>query len=198
MSENMADRCKIYLTSYGFDHDIVPRLTLDSMDHFRDDIFEMIARVKVAKRDALRANSDVSEEALLYASDSIPPSTYYKQLKQFHEHQENVRSKRHTRGVRLVPPGQIVHLVRTTGRTMNTTGCCFSRAPASDDAENQAEIRGSLDYAARWAHRSDLAEIVISGHMVSDHSASNMLAELAATAGLFGLAPPFLVKQEAT
>jgi sn1-specific diacylglycerol lipase len=196
MSENMADRCKDYLTSYIFDHDIVPRLTLDSMDHFRDDIFEMIARVKVAKREAIKAGPDVSEEVLLYGSNNVPPSRYSEQLKLLHEYQENIRSKRHTRGVPLFPPGQIVHLVRTSGQEVNTTGCCLGRAPAADGAENQAEIRRSMDYAARWAHRSDLAEIVISSHMVSDHSAPNMLSELAATADLFGIASPFLVQQD--
>lgn len=207
MSENMADQCKDYLTSYVFGHDIVPRLTLDSMDHFRDNVFEMVARVKLTKRDAIQAHANISEDMLLYQQDCIPPSEYYEQLKEFHQHQESLRQKREKRNVRLFPPGEIVHLVKTTEQVHvvePSDCCCLNQRAARSDADadaatdgggNQTEISWSFDYAARWAHRSDLAEIVISSHMLSDHSAPNMLTELLKTADLFGLSPPFVIDE---
>ena len=201
MSENMADECKSYLTSYVFDHDIVPRLSLDSMDHFRDDVFEMVARVKLTKRDAIRADADATEDTLLYERDCIPPSNYHQQLEDFLCHQESLRSKRDKRNVHLYPPGEIVHLVKTTMEKQveePPSDCCLRVGFFHNVAvgKDHTEICQSFDYAARWAHRSDLAEIVISSHMVSDHSAPNILAELQRTANLFGLSPPFVGKEE--
>jgi hypothetical protein len=199
MSENMADRCKSFLTSYVFDHDIVPRMTLESMDHFRDDILEAVARVKVTKREALRARTSAAEGTLLHRKSQIPPSNYYHQLEEFFHHQESLRGKRGTRDIRLYPPGEIVHLVKTTESVVEQSGCCLPRSGTGrvykegDDDDGAKQINGGLDYAARWGHRSDLAEIVISSHMVTDHSAPNLINELQATAQIFGIRAPYVV-----
>lgn len=190
----MAESCKAYLTSYVLNHDIVPRFSLESMDHLRDGIFEVIARIKVTKYQASHAEPDTEEAALLHGKESIPSSKFQEQLQRFHQHQEEIRAGRQTRDITLCPPGKIVHLVKTNEDTEPARkGCCCS--PRSSEVVPEAEITRTFDYAPLWAHRSDLAEITISSHFLSDHSSLNVMAELEKTAAeRFGLTAPFVIR----
>lgn len=193
MSESMAEACKSYLTSYVFDHDIIPRTTLEAVEHLRGSLYEMVARVKLRKRDVMRASPEMDEDMLLHGRDRIPPSRYYDQVLAFYEHQETIRKKRKHRNIRLVPPGKIVHLVRTSEPIQLQRSCCCSASQEVADGASGRSLENQTNYTARWAHKRDFDEIVLSSHMLSDHSAPNIMSELEAIARSHGLSSPFVV-----
>jgi sn1-specific diacylglycerol lipase len=181
LSKNMADSCKEYLTTYVLDDDIIPRLSLQSLEHLRDDVLEMIARVKVTKRQAVYARRSYSAETngtLLHRQESIPPSLFCEQLADFQAHNEKRKSERAMLDVPLYPPGKIVHLVKT-----GTTSCCPLSCKTGHDNP----------YTARWVEASDLGEVIISSHLLDDHDPLHGLNELERIAATFGLSPPFTI-----
>ena len=91
---------------------------------------------------------------------------------------------RDVRAIPLCPPGKIVQLVKTTADEP-PAGCCSFGATAADSDEQSAP------YAARWAHVTDFAEIIISSHFLDDHSSPNVLRELEGMAEVFGLSSPY-------
>jgi sn1-specific diacylglycerol lipase len=188
VSSNMAEECKDYLTSYVLDHDIVPRMSVGSLENLRKGMLDMLARLKVTKFQATHAGPQVDQNMLLHRQDSIPPSKFKEQLDEFLERREEVIALRDVRTVPLYPPGKLVQLVKTADDTP-PTGCCSSAAVEVQDTP----------YMARWAHVEDLSEIILSSHFLDDHSTVNVLREIERTAGVFGLSgPTFTVQQEDT
>ena len=176
----MAERCKEYLTSYVLDDDIIPRLSLQSMEHLRDDVLEMIARIKVTKQQALYAKRSYSAETnskILHSRESIPPSKFKEQLAEFHAHSERKTKESPILDVPLYPPGTIVHLLKTGEKR-----CCLLSCK-NDGQDNP--------YTATWIEASDLSEVIISPHLLNDHDPLNVLNELERIACAFGLSPPF-------
>jgi len=186
MSENLAENCKSYLTSYVFDHDIVPRLSLESMEHLRNEILETIARIKVTKYEASQAQPNVDEAFLVHGKDEIPPSKFLEKLDDFHRYQDGLKESRETRSVKLHPPGKIVHLVGQRDEE-NDEELALGQADMSEHEQS-----ASFDYIAYWAERNDLAEIIISSHFLSDHSSLNVMAQLEITAERFDMSTPFI------
>lgn len=186
VSENMAEDCKEYLTSYVLDHDIVPRMSLGSLENLRNDMLDMIARLKVTKFQATHANPQVDKDMLLHREDSIPPSKFKEQLDVFREQRDEAMTLRDVRSIPLYPPGKIVQLVKTAD-DKPPAGCCSSSAVEEQDTP----------YAARWAHVEDFSEIIISSHFLDDHSSSNVLRELERTAEVFGLSSPYTFQEDA-
>jgi len=185
LSQHLAERSKDFLTSYVLDNDIVPRLSQESMENLRDDVLEMIARIKVSKRDAVLASRGRGKETLddlLYSKQSIPPSKFKDELTEFHAHCTERKEERTMINVQLVPPGNIVHMVKT--------GFNASRCPCGGS-------RGSL-YTAQWIEASDLSEITISAHLLDDHIPLNVLTELEQIAAEFGLSSPFTLNEESS
>jgi sn1-specific diacylglycerol lipase len=181
LSKNMADSCKEYLTTYVLDDDIIPRLSLQSLERLRDDVLEMIARVKVTKREAICARRSCSAETnnmLLHRQESIPPSTFCEQLADFRSHNEQRKSERTMLDIPLYPPGNIVHLVGTG----ETSSCPLS-----------CKTGHGNPYTARWIEASDLGEVIISSHLLADHDPLHVLNELERIAAVFGLSPPFTI-----
>lgn len=185
VSENMADECKDYLTSYVLDHDIVPRMSLTSLENLRNDMLDVIASLKVTKHQATNASQDVGTELLLHRQNSIPASKFKEQLDEFREQRDEARTIRDVRSIPLCPPGKIVQLVKTTA-TEPPAGCCSFGAIAAAGSDEQ-----SAPYAARWAHMTDFEEIIISSHFLDDHSSPNVLRELERMAEVFGLSSPY-------
>jgi sn1-specific diacylglycerol lipase len=186
LSENMAKRCKEYLTSYVLDDDIIPRLSLQSMEHLRDDVLEMIARIKVTKQHAMHAKRSYNAETngeILHSRESIPPSKFSEQLVEFHAHNEKKKEESPMLDVPLYPPGKIVHLVKTGEKR----GCLLSCK--TDGHDNP--------YTATWVEASDLSEVIISSHLLDDHHPLNVLKELERIADAFGLSPPFTIPERA-
>jgi len=192
VSLTMAERCKDYLTSYVLDTDIVPRLSLGSMEHLRDSAFEMIARIKVSKYEALHAKRDVGEVGrLIHQKVDTPASSFKEQLDNFRERLATKKNLRKELHIPLYPPGQIVHLVKTD-EDEQPSGCC------SCGGKVDTILQGELRYAARWAHRDDFAEVFISSHFLNDHSSTNVLMELERVAELFGLSSPYTMDEQSS
>lgn len=181
LSRQMAESSKDYLTSYVLDSDIVPRLSQESMECLRDDVLEMIARIKVSKRDAVIASRGRSKETLdeiLYSTQSIPQSKFMDELTEFRERYAKRKDTRTMINVRLVPPGILVHLVRTGFSTSSKYPCA-----------SQKDL-----YTARWIEADDLREIIISARLLDDHNPLNVLTELETIAtSEFGLSSPFTI-----
>ena len=186
VSHDMAESCKEYLTSYVLDHDIVPRISMDSLENLRNDMLDMIARLKVTKLEANRANQNVDKDTLLHRQNSTPPSDFKKQLDKFHERLHEAKGDRYVRSTQLFPPGRIVQLVKTAEEEPQSA-CCCSR-PTVDEDQN-------TPYAARWAQAHDFKEILISPHFLNDHSTVNVMRELERTAEVFGLSSPYTIDE---
>lgn len=184
LSRHLAESSKDFLTSYILDADIVPRLSQESMENLRDDVLEMIARIKVTKRHAVIASRGRGEESiddLLYAKKSIPPSKFLDELTEFRKRYADRKEGRTMANVRLVPPGNLVHMVKTGFTTKAKHPCCGYGSNAAHNA-----------YKARWIEASDLNEIIISAHLLDDHNPLNVLEELENIAKEeYDLSPPF-------
>jgi len=112
-----ATYCKSFLTSYVLNNDMVIRLSVDSMETLRNDTLDLISRMKVNKMKILKSISKVkhnfSEDELLFDSQHIPRSKFVEQVEKYKEVQEQIKRKRGRIGVKLFPPGRIVHFVQS-------------------------------------------------------------------------------------
>jgi sn1-specific diacylglycerol lipase len=94
MSAGVAVAGQAFITSFILDADIVPRLSYQSMEHLRNDVLEMIARIKVPKYQimaGLRGKTFAESNAeTLHRSSPIKPSTFSRQLEKFKEHQQGM------------------------------------------------------------------------------------------------------------
>lgn len=191
VSENMAQDCKEWVTSYVLDDDIVPRISMVALENFRNDMLDMIARLKVTKFQATHAKPQVDKDMLLHRQDSTPPSAFKERLDEFRQQREEAMTLRDVRTRPLYIPGKIVHLVPVATPDDVSSGCCCASSSAVD------EDMGT-PYAARWGHVDDFGEIIISSHFLDDHSSANVLGELERTASVFGLSSPFTVDENET
>jgi len=160
MSTNLANQP--YITSYVLGSDIVPRLSLGSLENLRDDILDMIARTKVPKHKILSLNpfqrsASLSFYDTIYDSDqAIPDSKFVRQLNEFKSHQQSTRIERGLENIALVPPGQrIMHLIKTSERP---NGCCFKMF-----------AKVECEYTPIWALREDFSVISLASSMALDH-----------------------------
>jgi sn1-specific diacylglycerol lipase len=146
-----------HITSYVLDSDLVPRLSLHSVVGLRNDVIEMIARVKVPKHTILgRGHKNDSKNTMdfVHRQDSIPPSPYYGRVLEFQKHQTQLQNERNVPDVKLCLPGRIVHLI-----------------------ENRMEYRwrrGSV-YIPIWAEREDFNEIQLTKNFLVDHDPERYL-----------------------
>jgi sn1-specific diacylglycerol lipase len=179
-SENLADECSEWTTSYILDTDIIPRVSVESFEALRDEILEMIARIKIPKYEVVhyRGQKDGQEMSLdeflansLHHKEDIKESKFVEQLREFREFQRSLKAKHHLSYVGLYPPGKIIQLF------------------ASDTLMRSVEIENP--YTARWAEKKDFREVVLSSHFLSDHKTANVKAELHAMAERFGLEQPY-------
>jgi hypothetical protein len=185
----MAQSCEDYLTSYVLDTDIVPRLSLGSMEQLRESVLEMVARIKVTKYEALHAKRDVGELGrLIHQKQETPASIFKGQLDKFREHLATKRSRRKELHIPLYPPGKIVQLVKTK-EDEQPSGCCSCRSRVN------SHFRAESPCALRWAHRDDFAEVLISSHFLEDHKTANVLRELERVAEVFGLSAPYALDE---
>ena len=158
-----------FITSYVLDVDIVPRLSLHSIECLRDDVLLMIARIRVPKhmafRDCRQLGLTARDKTKCLTVDSLktvthdrggtPKSSFYEQVRKFNQRQRKLKSKRTLGDVQLGPPGRIVHLVEN----------CLNDASSYFDFLRQRETR----YIPVWAEKVDLSEIQISKTLIDDH-----------------------------
>jgi sn1-specific diacylglycerol lipase len=128
----LATKSNEFVTSFVLDSDLVPRLTVHSMEHLRNEVLNIFGRIKVPKSHVaknfivntiIKANEDDSidpdylaklNDEMLYPHDSSPlESEFHLQCKRFQEIQNARRENRGGyRNIKLYPPGKIVQLVK--------------------------------------------------------------------------------------
>jgi len=168
-----------FITSYALDVDIVPRLSLHSMECLRDDVLRMIARIKVPKHEAFRDSRGLvlaakdekqsvsinSLTAVAHSKGDIPDSSFYEQVYKFMQRQRNLKMQRELEDVKLFPPGRIVHLVEN---------CLHGGETSYLDFFRPHETR----YTPVWANASDFSEIQVSRTLLDDHHPDKYLLHL--------------------
>jgi sn1-specific diacylglycerol lipase len=193
----MATQCKEWCTSCVLDSDLVPRLTVESIERLRDEILDLIGRIKVPKSVVAQrftentfrlCNDNYDIEGvytddmvdILFNPDEVPETEYQQQLRRFREIQiERRRHRGTTRSIQLYPPGRILHLVKTGEKRSCTAGlakvitCCTTNIGSS--------------YVPIWVDNDDLNEIVVGPRMGTDHFPNrirSILDEIAADVGI--------------
>lgn len=183
-SRQLSESSKEYVTSYVLGDDVVPRLGLNGVENLRHEVLSIIAKIKVPKHVVLRPLSrqeDVIEanKRMLYGSSADIPSesAFWKAVLEFEEVQR-IKKTESGPDIGLYPPGNIIHLFRTTeDKRCLDLSCAFKKHPD--------------DYVARYAEVDDLQEIIVSAKALADHQPHIVLAELERVAESFGLMAPY-------
>ena len=180
-SKRTAIRCKDFVTSFVIDTDLVPRLSIENMEHLRNEILSLIGQIRVPKVKVLQSifdsNTEQCIESLLYPVDSSPTDTKYAhQLQEFKNIQSNLKQQRGRHVIKMYPPGKIIHLLKTG----NKQSCCekFCNTKSYNKIESH--------YTPYWADIDHFNEIVISPSMWTDHFPSKVCIELEKIALQYG------------
>jgi len=196
-SEGLATRCQSYITTYVLNADLVPRISTRTLEHMRDEVLQMIARIKVPKKlifEINRSGKKLSESPfglklkdLLHDADTIPESDFKADLNRFEQREKkNLNISK----IPLHPPGKFIHLVKTMssqeqrifqqGRFMpfDLFNCFTCDKFVAEDK-----------YAPRYAVLSDFDDIVISSTLISDHMIEAVELAFFHAAEAFGVDP---------
>ena len=189
-SEKMARRSKDYVCSYVLHDDIVPRLSYASLVNLRNDLIEMIARMKVPKHKVFDANLTPWKEQkllhlpekLLHDSDDIPSSQFYTEFEEMKMRQSTRRQERDLK-VNMTVPGRILQMVRTSTKYDNVPCSCIVSCVKCIACYGETK-----NYKVRWTSAEDLSEIYISPTMMVDHFPYNVARALDVAADSYGVA----------
>ncbi|KAL7540576.1 hypothetical protein ACHAXR_011065 [Thalassiosira sp. AJA248-18] len=191
-SERTAKESRQYVFSYVLHDDIVPRLSYESLVNLRNDLIEMIARIKVPKHKVFDANwTSWNEESildlpekLLHNSGEIPSSKFFAEFEAFKARQtERQQELFH---VKMTVPGRILRMVRTSAKLDNVPcGCALSCLKCIVCCGIDHKTK---KYKIQWTEAEDLSEIYISPSMMSDHFPYNVARALNVAAESYGVA----------
>eukprot|EP00816_Leptocylindrus_hargravesii_P010370 CAMPEP_0196822226 /NCGR_PEP_ID=MMETSP1362-20130617/82634_1 /TAXON_ID=163516 /ORGANISM="Leptocylindrus danicus, Strain CCMP1856" /LENGTH=736 /DNA_ID=CAMNT_0042201723 /DNA_START=96 /DNA_END=2307 /DNA_ORIENTATION=+ len=182
LTRKLATGCCDYVHSFVLDSDLVPRLSVQTMEMLRDEVLELIARIKVPKimiaQSSLYAatNGDDSGfeeedlECFLHPKDDIPDSKFKRQLERLKRVQQRRREEFRGPSVCLYPPGKIVHLIKVKESNSCVHGCfkCLTCGTTNFGSE----------YTPVWVSNDRFNEIVISPTMGTDHFPNRVCIEL--------------------
>jgi len=198
LSWKMAKECSSFVTSFILDSDLVPRLSVASMEQMRNEVLDLIGRIKVPKmqvaktvivrgvRKGITDTEDVHEiskenSSFLYNTEDFPArSDFHRQLERFQDIQKRRKESRgEYREVKLYPPGKIVHLVKTGEKSscMHSMAKCLTCCTSNVGSE----------YTPLWADNTDFNEILVSPTMGFDHFPNRVCLELEKVANDFGI-----------
>lgn len=197
-TRKLALGCKDFTTTFVLDSDLVPRLSVQNMELLRDEVLEMISRIKVPKlrvfqtfiwNGILRSHEESNDPEklahdnakILHAKENRPTNTeFYRQMERFKRIQEERKTKRGDhRNICLLPPGNMVHLVKIDERRtcvhqlLKCLTCCTSNV--------------GYKYTPVYVNNDDFDEITISPTMGFDHFPNRVCVELERVAEAFGI-----------
>jgi len=198
LSYRMAKECSSFVTAFVLDSDLVPRLSVASMEQMRNEVLDLIGRIKVPKmqvaktvivqgvKKGIKDTDDVGEitrenSSFLFNTGSVLTRTdFHVQLERFQEIQRRRKEARGVnRDIKLFPPGKIVHLVKTG----ENSSCIHSMAKCLTCCTSNV---GS-EYTPVWADNADFNEILVSPTMGFDHFPNRVCVELEKVANHFGI-----------
>jgi sn1-specific diacylglycerol lipase len=185
----LATRCNEWTTTCVLDSDIVPRLSVDAIRELRDEVLDIVGRIKVPKYEVARrlvppqrclrwlecsltgaGPVDVADQEEMVREslsdilhdrddDDLPQYEYHRQVARFHQIQSERKSQRFE--ARLYPPGRIL-LIAKTGELKSCTADmakCLTCCTSSFGSS----------YGPVWVDNDQLNEIVVSPTMGTDH-----------------------------
>ena len=165
-------------------------MSYDALVNLRNDLIEIIARIKVPKHKVFDAHyrhwNEESmlglPEKLLHNSSNIPSSKFFSEFENFKQKQKERR-----RGtVNMTVPGRIMHMVRTSTKYDNVPcSCLISCVKCIAFCGLRHETK---KYKIKWTEPEDLSEIYISPTMMVDHFPYNVAHALDAAADSYGVA----------
>jgi len=178
----------------------------DSLVKLRNDVIEMVARIKVPKYKVFNSHFTpggekvVSEiiDCQLYKEDHVPDSKFWRDFEAYKAQQRKTMSDRNTGSTRkmydtMTLPGQIIHMVRTSDDLSNNPClCCLNCLKCTACCGMDVDTK---TYKVRWSENDDLAEIFISPSMLVDHFPYNVARALVCAAKSFDV--PFDEGREA-
>ena len=200
VSDNLAQECSSWTTSYMLDSDVIPRFSIESMSSFRDEILETVARIRIPKytvmanRNIDAFGKDMLCEFLgeaLFPKEEIPPTLFFENLKEF----RSFKRKRYEElaiGIHLYTPGKIIQLIRTRSLKKKSGG-----RSCQDDTDVLFLFGQDFYYTARYVDRNELRRIVLSTHFLSDHETKNVRSHLVELAEVYKLEDPYSAVMDA-
>lgn len=179
LSETAAIKCEEFLTSYVNNDDIIPRLSVTSMENLRFDVVEMIARLKVPKVNVVccyskkygKLSAKVANAQVLYDEHEIPDSEFKQQWEKYHQLYEERKIQRDFPDIQLFPPGRLLHIVKTSTEAPKSLLRRLLRRTGLPVVNQER-------YVSRWATRLDFSEIRISRNCMWDHDGVPLLERL--------------------
>ncbi len=111
---------------------------------------------------------DLTSE-MIHKKDSIPQSTFYDQFTKYMELQ---KGRENMMQVRMVCPGKICQLYRTSVKLSNVP--CSSIIKCLKCATAACGLAGTQKYTVLWTEAEDLSDICISTSMMVDHFPYNV------------------------
>ena len=184
-----ARACSEWVTSCVLGSDLVPRISVDSVEGVRNETLEIIARIKVNKATVLKSAiiGKSGQERLGLMNDLMddlaspaPDTDFNRQVIHFMARQEEIKHERERDGFRpdvsLYPPGKIIHYVDTEEKST-----CFGSVGANVCGARRRE------YTPTWSKNDALGEIMISPSMLLDHFPDRVCRSIEATAEAWGI-----------
>lgn len=190
MSWELATKCEDWATTFVLDSDIVPRLSIPALERLRDEVLELVGRLKVPKYQVVESfwkvqsrkpcfpsnssstNAQETLEALTqvidgWLDDTPQDCVYNRQLDEFlRVQQERKESRGSIRDIRLYPPGRMIHLVKT-----GEQGGCGNLAAK---VATCCTTNSGFQYTPVYISNDDLDEIVVGNTMATDHFVDRM------------------------
>mmetsp|Transcript_21788 Transcript_21788/g.60564 ORF Transcript_21788/g.60564 Transcript_21788/m.60564 type:complete len:1005 (-) Transcript_21788:65-3079(-) len=192
----LGEEVEPYVTSYILDTDIVGRSSVEGFLGVRDEMLEMVARIRVHKHVVMKKPSkgkdgqkiplkEFNNQVLCTPSEIDSTSEYVQELEKFYALQKTELEKTvnaHGVATKLYPPGRIIQMFRT----INLPEQHYASTVMS------GETGADIPYTARWARRTDFKRIILSSHFISDHETANVKGQLHVLADQAGLHEPFI------
>jgi Lipase (class 3) len=199
MTWKLATDCMPWTTSFILDNDIVPRLSVLALEDLRDEVLELIGRIKVPKykvfetflrgKDGRRGclfgsdgttsnfyDDDLDDltHVIQDILDDIPQDTlYYRQVQEFlrvqHTRKES-RGENSSRRILFYPPGRMIHLLKTG----EEGGCTHLLTKCVSCCTSNSGFK----YTPVYISNDDLDEIIVNATMGTDHFIDRMCDEL--------------------